>query len=132
MIKKYKQRANLAIGLSIGSIVILWMMDEVFKVGLSLEVYLVGLLFHFSLLLLGFWNYTKAKGYAGILGILALPFSLLGLIILAGLRDKNPEQISDEGKSRLLSQKINTPLVIFILILIILVTVVILCRGALR
>jgi hypothetical protein len=38
-----------------------------------------------------FWAYAKAKGYSGFLGLVLPVFSVMGLAILAALRDKHPE-----------------------------------------
>lgn len=126
MLEKYKKRTNLIIGLTIAFPVVLWIINEVFKVDLPLEVYVVSFVLVFGIYLLGSWNYAKGKGYPGILGIVVAPFNLLGLLILMVLRDKNPEYINTEGKVKPLSRKISTPLVIIIFILIILITVAIL------
>jgi uncharacterized membrane protein YkvI len=38
-----------------------------------------------------FWAYAKAKGYSSALGLILPFFSVIGLIILAVLKDKHPE-----------------------------------------
>jgi hypothetical protein len=39
-----------------------------------------------------FWAYAKAKGRSGILGLVLPLFSIVGLVILAGLEDLHPEE----------------------------------------
>jgi hypothetical protein len=38
-----------------------------------------------------FWAYAKAKGYSGWLGVVLPVFSVIGLVILAALKDKHPD-----------------------------------------
>ena len=40
------------------------------------------------------WAYAKAKGYSGWLGVILPIFSVIGLIILAGLPDKHKDAIN--------------------------------------
>lgn len=42
-----------------------------------------------------FWAYAKAKGYSGWLGIVLPIFSVVGLVILAMLKDKHPDSKPD-------------------------------------
>ena len=42
-----------------------------------------------------FWAYAKAKGYSGWLGVVLPIFSVIGLVILAMLKDKHPDSKSD-------------------------------------
>lgn len=38
-----------------------------------------------------FWAYAKAKGHSGLLGVILPLFSVVGLVVLASLRDRHPE-----------------------------------------
>ena len=39
-----------------------------------------------------FWAYAKAKGYSGVVGVIAPVFAVIGLVVLALLKDKHPEE----------------------------------------
>ena len=100
MLVKYKKQANIAAGVWLISLVGLlaivpstkgniW--DSGNVIGILLMLISIGT-FWFA-----FWAYAKAKGYSGFLGLVLPLFSVLGLIILAALRDKHAEPKSATG-----------------------------------
>jgi drug/metabolite transporter (DMT)-like permease len=108
MLVKYKKQANIAAGVWLVTLVALlavfpstkgniWESGDV--LGMVLVSTSIGA-FWFS-----FWAYAKAKGYSGFLGLVLPLLSVLGLIILAVLRDKHPESASDVGTTKLASNK---------------------------
>ena len=94
MIAEYKKKSNIAAGVWLATMAILIYMfsgnsveGNIWETG-NIPVIIVftihGLSFAAAL-----WWYAKAKGYWGILGLLLMFLSIIGLIIIALLPDKN-------------------------------------------
>ena len=99
MLVKYKKQANVAAGLWLCTLPLIvlgiavlpsthgniWEPHDIQGIILMLVSFVSVGAFFFAL-----YAYAKAKGYSGFL-VLVLPlFSVIGLAILAGLRDKHP------------------------------------------
>jgi hypothetical protein len=93
MLATYKKAGNIALAASAVCIVAIGVLGRNSATG---NVWGPGgapviLMIAFTLSIMAmFWAYAKAKGYSGLLG-LVLPFlSIVGLVILLGLKDKHP------------------------------------------
>ena len=100
MLVKYKKQANISAGVWLITLILLiaviqstkgnmWESGDVG--GIALLITNIGS-FWFS-----FWAYAKAKGYSGLVGLVLPLLSVLGLVILAMLRDKHPESATTGG-----------------------------------
>ncbi|MDZ7611332.1 MAG: hypothetical protein U5L10_01075 [Candidatus Moranbacteria bacterium] len=90
MLKEYKKKTNIFVGLGLVlqfSSLFLRQDGDVMS-ALGSLVSLGGII----LFTIGCWHYAKGKGYHGAYGLLGLLFSILGLIILIAMPDKNKEQ----------------------------------------
>lgn len=104
MLPHYKRKAQLSAGVFAVSLAVLFVLLQ-FSTGRpdisepgdlpGIFVNLVGACAYWY----GFWVYAKAKGYSGWIGALLGAFLLLGLLVLALLRDRMREtQIKSPGQ----------------------------------
>ena len=94
MLAKYKKQANIAAGLWLCSVVAIvatmqsaqgniWVNADIPRISL---IVVSAISFWFA-----FWAYARAKGHSGLLGLVLPFFSVVGLLILARLKDRHPE-----------------------------------------
>jgi len=94
MLAKYKKQSNIAAGVWLCSLVALvalmpsaqgniWDNGDILRVTIMA---ISAISFWYA-----FWAYAKAKGHSAILGLVLPLLSVIGLLILAGLKDRHPE-----------------------------------------
>lgn len=87
MLANHKKQGNISAGICLVSLVGI----TVFPSTSAIVLYAVFI----PTYLFTFWSYAKAKGYSGVVGIVLPCLSIIGLIILAVLKDKHPESVSN-------------------------------------
>ena len=90
--QKYQKSVNVLIGSGVPLFILGKFILPNFQAVPSMLVPTIGLLGFF--LLFGCRALAKAKGYSGVIGLLAGLFSVLGLLILFLMKDKNKQAAS--------------------------------------
>ncbi len=85
MIAKYSKQGTIAAFFCVASIFGIGAVAPFWPQGLHFLLGVFGVLFSFT-----FWSFARAKGYSGFLGVALSALTLVGLIVLAKLPDRNP------------------------------------------
>lgn len=103
MLAKYKKQANISAAVWFCTLIIfiatmqsapgnIWINADVPRIAL-MSVSAISFWF-------AFWAYARAKGQSGLLGLVLPFFSVIGLLILVGLKDRHPETLQDQKSSQ--------------------------------